>query len=362
MATSAPPRRLSSSRRPGTPRRSGSTRLPGRHDDGPGTKLVAALLALSLLAGAAWVVKRALDALPHHGAAVVTPELCIVRSATPGAPEVLLDLDQAANAATIAAVGLKMGYGQQAVTIALATAMQESKLRNLSSGDRDSQGLFQQRPSQGWGTPAQVRDPVHASGRFYSRLSKVPHWSSLPVTEAAQAVQRSAFPSAYAQHAADARVIAAALTGHREAGLTCNLHVGKPGKLGKQAIGPTGLTPRAARTRAELTASFGRLSLGGFAPGGISTGHMSGSAHYDGRAIDVFYRPADTVHQLKGWATAQWLVANAKRLQVRTVIYDGRIWTATRSQDGWRPYAPPSGSSGDPDVLDHRDHVHVDVA
>jgi cell wall-associated NlpC family hydrolase len=77
--------------------------------------------------------------------------------------------------------------------------MQESTLRNINYGDRDSLGLFQQRPSQGWGSPAQVTDPVYATTTFLDRLGQVPGWETLPITVAAQTVQRSAFPSAYAK-------------------------------------------------------------------------------------------------------------------------------------------------------------------
>jgi hypothetical protein len=87
----------------------------------------------------------------------------------------------------------------RAWVIALATAQQESGLRNLNGGDRDSLGLFQQRPSQGWGTPQQIMDPMYAASKFYERLVQVPNWQTIPLTEAAQAVQRSAFPNAYAQ-------------------------------------------------------------------------------------------------------------------------------------------------------------------
>ncbi|HEX7659535.1 MAG TPA: hypothetical protein VF444_08655 [Pseudonocardiaceae bacterium] len=109
----------------------------------------------------------------------------------------VLSPTQADNAATIAGVGLRMGMPDHAVTVALATALQESKLVNLSGGDRDSAGLFQQRPSQGWGTFAQVTDPVHASRAFYDKLAQVPGWAQLSVTEAAQSVQRSAAPDGY---------------------------------------------------------------------------------------------------------------------------------------------------------------------
>src|SRR6478735_3834070 len=77
--------------------------------------------------------------------------------------------------------------------------MQESTLRNINYGDRDSLGLFQQRPSQGWGSPSQVTDPVYSTRIFLDRLLAIPGWQSLPVTVAAQTVQRSAFPNAYAK-------------------------------------------------------------------------------------------------------------------------------------------------------------------
>ena len=110
-----------------------------------------------------------------------------------------LNAQQLANARTIIDVGRGMGLPQRAQVIALATAAQESTLRNLDHGDRDSLGLFQQRPSQGWGTPAQIEDPVYASTKFYQALQQVPNWQNLPVTVAAQKVQHSAFPGAYAK-------------------------------------------------------------------------------------------------------------------------------------------------------------------
>jgi peptidoglycan DL-endopeptidase CwlO len=110
-----------------------------------------------------------------------------------------LDAAQRQNAATIIGVARGRGAPPRAWLIALATAMQESTLNNINYGDRDSLGLFQQRPSQGWGTPAQVTDPVYATTIFIERLLEVPGWDSLPVTVAAQTVQRSAFPDAYAK-------------------------------------------------------------------------------------------------------------------------------------------------------------------
>ena len=112
---------------------------------------------------------------------------------------ITLTPEQLANAATIADVGHSRGLSDRAVVIALATAQQESRLRNLNYGDRDSLGLFQQRPSQGWGTPAQVQDPVYAAGIFYDRLLRVPGWDTGRLTDVAQTVQRSGYPEAYQQ-------------------------------------------------------------------------------------------------------------------------------------------------------------------
>ena len=107
--------------------------------------------------------------------------------------------EQRQNAATIIGVARQKGAPPRAWLVAVATAMQESTLRNIPYGDRDSLGLFQQRPSQGWGSPAQVLDPVHSTTIFIDRLLQVPNWDRLPVTVAAQTVQRSAFPDAYAK-------------------------------------------------------------------------------------------------------------------------------------------------------------------
>lgn len=122
--------------------------------------------------------------------------------------------EQAENATLIAAIGVERGLPARAVSIALATAYQESKIVNIDYGDRDSLGLFQQRPSQGWGTEEQVLDPVYATNAFYDALEQVEGYEDMEITVAAQQVQRSAFPDAYADHEADARALASALTGH----------------------------------------------------------------------------------------------------------------------------------------------------
>ncbi|SOE15099.1 NlpC/P60 family protein [Streptomyces sp. 2323.1] len=107
--------------------------------------------------------------------------------------------EQISNAKTILATGVAMKVPPRGEIVALTTALQESGLRNLGYGDRDSLGLFQQRPSQGWGTTAQVRDPLHASTKFYDGLRKVSGWQSMTIAQAAQAVQASGFPDAYAK-------------------------------------------------------------------------------------------------------------------------------------------------------------------
>ena len=134
-----------------------------------------------------------------------------------------LNPDQAVNASTITAVAVARGLPPRAASIALATAVQESGLRNLDYGDNagpDSRGLFQQRPSQGWGSQEQVMDPVYAANAFYDALVEVPGYQDLPITVAAQTVQRSAFPDAYADHESEGRAFASALTGQTPAALT----------------------------------------------------------------------------------------------------------------------------------------------
>jgi murein DD-endopeptidase MepM/ murein hydrolase activator NlpD len=112
--------------------------------------------------------------------------------------------EQIRNAAVIINIGSDLKLPPRAWVIAVATAMQESRLTNLGHlgkrNDHDSLGLFQQRPSSGWGTPKQVRDPSYASRKFYEKLQRVKNWDKMSLTRAAQKVQRSAYPNAYAKH------------------------------------------------------------------------------------------------------------------------------------------------------------------
>jgi hypothetical protein len=165
-------------------------------------------VVLLLAVGAAAVIWLP-DLLDRHAYKLET-QSCV---ATHGEYVDFKTAEQANNAAIIAAVGMSYGFDVQGVTVALATAIQESDLRSLDFGDRDSLGLFQQRPSQGWGEPEQVMDPHYASSKFYQALERVAGWEEMPLTEAAQAVQRSGFPDAYADHESEARAWATALTG-----------------------------------------------------------------------------------------------------------------------------------------------------
>jgi cell wall-associated NlpC family hydrolase len=125
-----------------------------------------------------------------------------------------LDGEQVGNARIIYNVARDLALPERAAVIAIATAMQESSLRNLTTATNlDSLGLFQQRPSQGWGSPAELTDPVYASKAFYQRLVKVPGWESLPLTQAAQAVQLSGLPDAYAQWESISTRLAATVAG-----------------------------------------------------------------------------------------------------------------------------------------------------
>ncbi|MGI5349025.1 heavy metal transporter [Streptomyces sp. CA-250714] len=250
---------------------------------------------------------------------------------------------QAANAATIAAVGAQRGVPERAVTIALATAMQESQLRNISHGDRDSVGLFQQRPSQGWGTVDEIQDPVYSAGRFYERLVKVPGYSRLPLTVAAQRVQRSGFPQAYAKHETNATLLTGALTGRQPAALSCT--------TGARDLGEPG-DPKQVRKR--LVREFGREVLAD-GSGALTAGQARGrvahtTAHTTARTADrteaepAVSLPAHGGRQ--GWELAHWAVANAAGLHIERISYGGLEWSAERSREGWRKAGTDDAKSG----------------
>ncbi|MFE6405947.1 heavy metal transporter [Streptomyces sp. NPDC057837] len=252
--------------------------------------------------------------------------------------------EQAVNAATITAVGTARGLPERAVTIALATALQESALRNIDHGDRDSLGLFQQRPSQGWGTPKEIMDPTYSAGEFYDHLVKVPGYTRLPLTDAAQRVQRSGFPQAYAKHEPDAALLAAALTGQSAATLTCE---GRPAAT--RASGPDGV-------RAALVRDFGRDALepaGAQVDGSAAvapTPSASATGGSGGRTVTLPVDPgtdeaAGRGARQRGWQLAHWAVANAAELHIARVTYAGREWVAGNTASQWRSVAA-KGTAG----------------
>jgi hypothetical protein len=205
-----------------------------------------------------------------------------------------LDAEQAANATTIAAVGKRLGLPDHAVTIALATALQESDLHNLNGGDLDSLGLFQQRPSQGWGPPAQIMSPPLAAASFYRRLASVPGWATMPVTRAAQAVQRSAFPDGYANWETPSRLLAKALTGQSPATFSCRVDRHRP-----------------------------------FAPTTLATAMT--------RDLGTSQLDSPRAPQL-GWTLPTWLVAHAERYGITSIAFDGYLWST--HQPIWRLHPP----------------------
>lgn len=148
---------------------------------------------------------RIAEAANRRVSATPAAAVCVA----PSAPHTW-DKTQRRNAKTIVQVGVALDIPQRGLVVALAAAMQESKLYNLgnlATNDHDSLGLFQQRPSMGWGSEAQVTDPVYSATAFYLSLKRIPGWKSMAISFAAQSVQRSAHPDAYAQWEDDASAL-----------------------------------------------------------------------------------------------------------------------------------------------------------
>jgi hypothetical protein len=222
--------------------------------------------------------------------------------AASGGQVVSLSTGQAGIAATIAGVAQRDALPPRAVTIAYAAAMQESKLQDLSYGDRDSVGVFQQRPSEGWGTRGQLEDPLYATSKFFGALVTVPGYQRMPVYQAAQAVQRSADGDAYQQYQPMAATMASAFTGQDAHAVWCWY----PGKIsGKALVGPVA---------AELSATFGPRST-------LVTGDPEMSVRVDSPQ--------------EGWVVAAWLVSHAPQYHIGSVGYAGYAWSAADGTRGW---------------------------
>lgn len=151
-------------------------------------------------------------------------------------------------------------------------------------------------------------------------------------------------------------VVDAVLSARQDTALTCRWD--RPDAAAQDDLTPTGLTPRAQAVHDAVEATFGGIPYGGFAPGGVDSGHGAESTHYEGRAVDYFFRPVTEQNLDRGWVLAQWLVAHADELTVQYVIFDDSYWGVGESRRGWQDYRTPAGAD---EVLRHRDHVHVDV-
>ncbi len=259
--------------------------------------LVGATATVAVL-GARWVAEE------------LTPSSCVFAAA---GREVSLTPEQSANAATIAGVAVQRGLPPRAATIALATAIQESKLRNLRYGDADSQGLFQQRPSQGWGTVEQILDPVHASNAFYDVLVQVEGWETGVVTEVAQEVQRSAFPEAYADHEWEGRVLASVLTGQEGAAtdMGCDLD-----DVRGDGDGP--------RTAAKASTQLG----------------VAATVGADARVLTF-----EVGDEATAWAVATWAVSHAEAEDLARVRVDGREWSRDGDPRSFAATTDPVGAT-----------------
>lgn len=270
------------------------------------SRWVVGLLALGLVAAGGFGLRETLRAFTSptcRGYAMSTP--------------VTFSPEQSDNAATIVAVSVERGLPARAATIAIATAIQESKLRNVTYGDRDSVGLFQQRPSQGWGTVEQILQPVYATNKFYDALVKIDGWQTMEITKIAQKVQRSAAPEAYAEHETEGRVLASTLAGHAPGDFACRID-----------------PPTAAADEAGLQKELQeQLGVAGRRSGGTLVVHAS-----------------DTT---QAWAIGSWAVAKASANRLRGVVVGDREWRPTREESGWswHPAGPRAAASATTVVL-----------
>jgi hypothetical protein len=268
--------------------------------------VVIALLALVGTLGVVVVVKS----LPGD---IQLPKIIGPECTVKADGEVTLDSVQMANAATITAVGIRRGMPERAVVIALATALQESKLENLDDGDRDSIGLFQQRPSQGWGTIEKIKDPRYAADKFYTALKKVKGYQKMRVTDAAQRVQRSAYPNAYQKWADEAQVLARALTGQAASAVACTV-TGAPALRGAAA---------ATALMSGLRLDWGR---------GLPTSAAAEQAA--GLTVAV-------TSVTSGWRYAHWLVSHASDTGLERVRFADLQWDAGAGK--WQPVTNDGG-------------------
>jgi len=261
---------------------------------------------------------RVYGSFQHTTIPVAAPPGC---QAGTGATAISMDSDQAAIAATIAGVAARHKLPEEAVTIAYAAAIQESQLHNLDYGDRDSVGVFQQRPSQGWGTKSELENPVYATTKFFAALVQVPGYATMPVDEAAQDVQHSGDGSAYEQWASVAAQLAGYFTGASPHGVSC------------WYVPPA--RPSLANVGRSLTETFG--------PQGGNRILVAVTTARSGKK-----KPGDAVVQAQrdaAWTVAGWLVAHAQDYGISEVRYAGYDWTAADGSMGWQREVTPSAKT-----------------
>ena len=251
---------------------------------------------------------------PEHSVTPAAPPPPPGCQAGTGGAAIPLDTDQAGIAATIAAIAARHRLPRRAVTIALAAALQESELQNLDYGDRDSVGVFQQRPSQGWGTTAELEDPVYATTKFFAALIKVPGYTKMPVDQAAQDVQHSADGYAYEQWVGIATQLTGYFTGTSPAEVSC-------------WYTPAG-RPDLAGALKQLTQTFG--------PAGKDAVLVRMTTDRSGK--EKKERTTVVVHVQRdgAWTVAAWLVAHAQQYGISQIRYAGYVWNAANGSMGWQ--------------------------
>ena len=229
---------------------------------------------------------------------------------------VLLDTQQAGIAATIAGVAHQESMPRAAVIIAYATAMQESKLHDLTYGDQDSVGVFQQRPSQGWGPARKLENPIYATTKFFRALKAVHGYQTMPVYQAAQAVQRSADGSAYIQYERMAAEMTSAFTGQRSHAVYC------------WSLGPSPRHPDVDAITEGLGSTFGQAT---------ASLARAGAAHT--MLVPIGYTKL-------GWEVASWMVTHSSKYGIHQVRFDGYQWRTVAGTKGWvkDAGAPPAGT------------------
>jgi hypothetical protein len=254
----------------------------------------------------------------RHASPPARPPGCQVGT---GPQAISMDTGQAAIAATIAGVAARHRLPRRAVAVAYAAALQESQLQNLDHGDRDSVGVFQQRPSEGWGTASQLQDPVYASTKFFAALVQVQGYAKMPVDRAAQDVQHSVDGTAYEQWAPLAAALAGYFTGAPPHGVSC-WYV------------PSGQADLAAAAR-KLTQTFGPQGRAGVVIR-ITTDRSEKTGN---GSVAVVHAQRDAA-----WTVASWLVAYAQDYGITDVRYGGYEWNAADGSAGWRRAGPVSSA------------------